>query len=82
MHFNVRAARLEDISEKIRQKIERKIEKLSSNIKNKIGKSKPGFKTKLLFGIMRKMQQSNTWNVADRDYWQKNNWLEASRPWR
>ena len=82
MHFNVRAAGWEDVSEKIKKRIIRKIEKLSRSVKNKIGKTGPGIKTKLLFGVMRKMQQSNTWNMADRDYWQKNNWLEASRPWK
>lgn len=82
LHFKVNAACWEDVSEDIKKKIKQKTEELSHNVKNKIGKSKPNIKTKLLFNLMRKMQQSNTWNKTDRDYWQKNNWLEKTRPWR
>jgi len=82
IHFKVNAACWEDVSENIKKKIKQKTEELSHNVKNKIGKSKPNIKTKLLFNLMRKMQQSNTWNKTDRDYWQKNNWLEKTRPWR
>jgi multimeric flavodoxin WrbA len=80
LHFKVNAACWEDVSEDIKKKIEQKTEQLSHNVKNKIGRLKPNIKTKFLFNIMRRMQQSNTWNMTDRDYWQKNNWLEKTRP--
>jgi len=51
-------------------------------VKSKIGRSRPGIKTVFMFNIMRKMQQSNTWNPIDKEYWQENNWLGAARPWR
>jgi len=82
IHFKVNAARWEDVSEDIKKKIKKKTEELSQNVKNEIGRSKPNIKSKFLFNIMRKMQQSNTWNKTDRDYWQKSNWLEKTRPWR
>lgn len=82
IHFNVNTSRWEDVPEKIKKKIGKKTEKVSRNVKSKIGSSKPGIKTVFFFNIMRKMQQSNTWNMTDRNYWQKNNWLERARPWR
>ena len=82
MPVNVRASSWEDVSDNIRQKAARKTEKLIRSIKRKIGKSKPGFKTVLFINIMRNMQQANTWNMTDKDYWIENNWLEAARPWR
>jgi multimeric flavodoxin WrbA len=82
MHFNVKAACWEDVSEEIKQKITRKTEILSKKVKSKIGKVKPGIKTMFIFNIMRKMQISNDWNMTDRDYWQKNKWLEKARPWK
>lgn len=82
MHFNVNAACWEDVPEKIKKKIAQKTEKVSHNIKSRSGKAKPGMKTVFLFNIMRKMQQANTWNMTDRDYWQENKWLETARPWR
>lgn len=82
IHFNVNASRWEDVPEKIKKKIRQKTERVAHNAKSKIGKSKPGLKTVFLFNIMRKMQQSNDWNPADRNYWQENNWLEKARPWK
>jgi multimeric flavodoxin WrbA len=60
MYFSVNAARWEDVPERNKKRIVRKTEKLSHNVKNIIGKSRPGIKTIFLFNIMRKMQQSNT----------------------
>lgn len=80
IHFNVNAARWEDVPEKIKKKIIRETEELTYTVKNRIGKSKPGIKTRFMFSIMRKMQQSNTWSKVDRDYWENNNWLAAARP--
>ena len=69
MHFIVNAACWE-VPDRIK-KIIAQTAKLTHNVKRKIGKSKPGIKTVLFFNIFRKMQQSNTWNATDKDYWQK-----------
>ncbi|NLC67234.1 MAG: NAD(P)H-dependent oxidoreductase [Clostridiaceae bacterium] len=82
MHFSVNASCWEDVPDRIKKKISQETRKLSGNIKKMVGKAKPGFKTMFLFNIMRKMQQSNTWNMTDRNYWQENNWLEEGRPWK
>jgi hypothetical protein len=82
MHFIVNAACWEEVPDRIKKIIAQKTAKLTHNVKRKIGKSKPGIKTVLFFNIFRKMQQSNTWNATDKDYWQKNNWLATARPWR
>jgi len=82
MPFRVSAACWGDIPEKTKQKIIQKTEGVSHKVKNQIGKVKPNIKTKFIFNIMRKMQGSNNWNPTDKDYWQKNNWLQKGRPWK
>jgi len=82
IHFNVNASCFEDISEEIKKRITEKTEVTSQDVKSQIGRARPNIKTKFMFNIMRKMQISNKWNITDRDYWQKNNWLEKTRPWR
>ena len=69
------------VSDKKKQKIEKKISKLADKIRNKQGKVKPGMKTKVMFSIMR-MAQKNGWNQADVDYWKKKGWLDKKRPWK
>jgi len=82
IHFNVNAASWKDVPEKIKGKITQKVNEVSENIENDIGKDKFNIKIRLLFNIMRKMQQSNTWNMTDRSYWEEKNWLKTARPWR
>ena len=68
------------VSDKRKQKIEKKISTLAAKIRNKQGKVKPGMKTKVMFNIMR-MAQKNGWNQADVDYWKEKGWLGKKRPW-
>lgn len=68
------------VSDRKKQKIEKKISKLAAKIRNKQGKVKPGIKTKVFFNIMR-IAQKYGWNKADVDYWQKKGWLDKKRPW-
>lgn len=82
MHFKVSASCWEDVSEKIKNNIATKTEEVSQSVKNNIHKTRPGIKTSFFFNIMRKMQQSNTWNNTDKDYWEERNWLKTDRPWR
>lgn len=82
IHISVSASCWEDVPQKIKQKIECRVEKIAKNVEMDMHKDKLNIKTMLLFNIMRKMQQSNTWNVVDRDYWEENNWLKTARPWK
>lgn len=82
MPFNVKASCWEDVPKKSKKKIMQKTEATSRKVKNQIGKVKPNIKTIILFNLMRKMQESNKWNIIDGNYWQKNNWLEKTRPWK
>lgn len=82
LDFKVNASSWETVSDKVKEKITQKIEVTTHEVKSKLGKVKPNFKTKLLFGMLRKMQNTNNWNMIDKEYWQKNNWLEKTRPWR
>ncbi len=65
-----------DISEKIKQDIERETTVLSNKIKRLNGIGKKSFKTKIMLNIMKMMQKNNTWNKLDRDHWVKNGWLK------
>ena len=88
MKYSVNAAQWDEVPEKIKQKIIRETGIVSQKIRNRINRTRPGIRrrpgirTILIFNIMRKMQGSNTWNVTDKDYWQKNGWLAKARPWR
>jgi multimeric flavodoxin WrbA len=82
MNFKVNASCWEEVPEKIKQKIAHITETTSHKVKSQIDNAKPSIKTKFIFSMMRKMQDSNNWNKIDMDYWQKNNWLKKTRPWR
>lgn len=82
LSFNVNASCWDDVPEKKRERIIKRTQETADSIKKKIGRAKPGFKTRLMFNVMRKIQQSNTWNMTDRDYWEKNGWLKKDRPWK
>ncbi len=82
VHFRSNASVWQEVPEKIREKMIKRAETVSQKVKGQLGKAKPGIRLRLLFGIMRKAQKSNNWNMADKGYWQKNNWLGKARPWR
>ena len=77
----VNASSWKDVSDKIKQKIQRRTDAICAKVKNRASKVSPGLKTRLMFGFMRKMQRSNSWNKSDREYWEKNGWL-TSPPWK
>ncbi len=82
VHFAANASRWEDVSAQIRAKIERKTRVVSSKVLKRAGKANRNFLGRFLFGMMRKMQSSNSWNETDRNYWQQQGWLKAARPWK
>lgn len=77
----VRAVSSDAVSNKIKDKIDKKTTSLAKKIKAKKGKVKPGLKTKGLFYIMR-IANKNGWNKADSEYWKEKGWTEKIRPWK
>lgn len=75
------AIKYSGISDKTKQKIDKKTTVLAKKIKNRVGKVKPNIKTKALFYIMRIANIKN-WNEADSLYWKEKGWTEKARPWK
>lgn len=71
----------ERVSEKKKQRVEKRISALAKKISNNHGHVKPPLKTKLFFSVMRQMQKHG-WNKADADYWKDKGWTEKKRPWK
>lgn len=67
------------VSEKIRQKADRKTTALAQKILRDSKKIKPSLKTRLFFEVMRKTKGLTE---ADRVYWQQQGWLGDFRPWK
>lgn len=76
----VRATSWEGVDEKRRQAIDRKMTALAAKITRRVGKVKPGIKTKVFFSLMRAIQKK-PWNPADGDYWREKGWLDKKRLW-
>lgn len=71
----------ERVSDKKKQRIEKKLDRLARKLKAGQGRVKPSIKTKLLFAVMRQMQKRG-WNEADAAYWRDKGWTEKKRPWK
>lgn len=78
---NVAAASWETVNPEKRLKIEKEVIQIAIQISKRIGKTKPGMKTKVMFQIMRMNQKGNNWNFTDKEYWLKNGWLDTGKPW-
>lgn len=78
---NVNASNWDEVPSKIKERIERDSSMLAQKLEKNLGKARPGFKLKFTFNIMRMMQKSNNWNMADKSYWQGRGWLGGERPW-
>lgn len=71
----------ERVSDKKKQRIEKKLNRLARKLKAGQERVRPSVKTKLFFAVMRQMQKRG-WNEADAAYWQDKGWTEKKRPWR
>ena len=71
----------ERVSEKKKQRIDRKLDRLARKLKAGQGRVKPSIKTKAVFAVMRQMQKRG-WNEADAAYWRDKGWTEKKRPWK
>lgn len=68
------------VAPKAKARIERKASAIAGKIKGRVGRVKPGMKTRAFFSVMRMMQKSG-WNPADQNYWRDKGWLGNQRPW-
>jgi hypothetical protein len=82
--FSARVSALswETVSEKIKKKTIARCIRLAASVSRKIGRTRPGLRQRFLFGAMRGMQKSNTWNPTDKNHWEENGWLGKTRPWK
>lgn len=79
--FAVKAVNWNGISEKNKQKIERKVNSVARAIRKHDGKVKPVFKIKAFFFLMHLLER-NGWNKPDVDYWHEKGWCGKARPWK
>ena len=77
----VQAVKWQDVSEKNKKSIDKALSSLAKKITDKYGKAKPGIKTKLMFNIIR-LLQNKIRNRTDTDYWQEKGWRDKNRPWK
>lgn len=79
--YAVSASEWEEISDDLRRKIDKKTTALAEKIKEWNGYVRPGIKTRIVFWLMRRFQQDNTFNKYDRKYWEEHGWLNGKKPW-
>lgn len=77
----VQAVSWDGISDKKKQRIEKKIDRLACRIRNKKDHVRPSIKTKVFFNVMRQIQRFG-WNEADAVYWKEKGWTMKKRPWK
>lgn len=69
------------VSEKKKEKLEKRTTKLAKQLANK-KKPSVGFKTRFIFFIMGKMQAGGMGSSPmEKDYWEEREWLKKNRPW-
>jgi len=76
----VRAVSWDEVSDKMKNNIEKKLTALAGKIKKNEGAVKPSLKTRIFFHIMRLMNRRG-WNEADTEYWRAKGWIGKKRPW-
>lgn len=77
----VQAMNWEQVSGEKKEKINVDIAKLAGTIQK--ANIHVGMKTKFMFNIMRMMQMKG-WGSgeSEKEYWEKNGWLDKRRPWK
>lgn len=80
--ISVQAMNWGQVSDEKKNQIQIDTDRIAKKIRNK-GAVKPGIKTKFLFNMMRMMQNAG-WgsDPTEKEYWEKNGWLEKGRPWK
>ncbi|MDE6567072.1 MAG: flavin reductase, partial [Lachnospiraceae bacterium] len=75
---NVAALSWDDVSDKLKNRIEKKTSTLARKIQKRQGKVKPSLKTRIFFHIMRHI---GGLSQVDRDYWKAKGWTYRKNPW-
>jgi multimeric flavodoxin WrbA len=75
----VRAISYEGVSQKIKEKIDRKTNALAAKIVQRNGKVRPGIRTLFWFYVVRAFQGSSG---VDHRYWKEKGWTGKKRPWK
>jgi len=75
-------ANWENVSPKIKDKLRRKVKKAADKIQKNHGNAKPCFRVWKWFHISRMMQKFIKANPADVEHWEKQGWIQKSRPWK
>jgi len=79
--FAVRAINWDGVTEKRKNKVDKKTTKIAKKLVKRNGKVKPGFKTKAFFFLMHLLERKG-WNDADVNYWKDKGWTGKKRPWK
>lgn len=69
------------MSEKQREKLERKAARLADKVNGCVGRARAGVKTRAVFGFMRQLQKRG-WEAQETAYWDAQGWLGKDRPWK
>lgn len=76
----VMAVSWDEVSSKLKNRIDKKTAALAGKIQKNHGTVKPSLKTRIFFQIMRLVNRHG-WNEADAEYWKAKGWTEKKRPW-
>lgn len=77
----IMAGQWSEIAEKLKNKMGKEIDGLCEKINRNKLKEKPRIKVRLIFYGCRLMQKKSGPNPADLSYWNKQGWLDKTRPW-
>lgn len=81
----VAAMKWEEVKPKNKMKIEKEMAKKAKKIYQYVHsidrRPYPLFQT-FLFHLMKGMHKGNTWNMTDRNHWEKQGWLAGARPYK
>lgn len=73
--------RYSHLSDKVKNRIDKKTSCVARKIKKRNGKVRVGLITRVLFFVMH-IAQKKGFNESDKNYWQSKGWTEKARPWK
>lgn len=74
--FTIGALSIEEVKDTQLEKLKKKINKVAKNINEKVGNSKPSFKTRFYFKVMTIMNKKMPWSEIETDYWKRQGWIK------
>lgn len=73
--LTVAAMNWEEMSTKRKEKSDRKTSNVAKSIQRRLGRVKPGFRTRFMFSMMRQMHKGMDYSPVDMKYWKENGWI-------